>query len=1018
MKKILALRDLAMKHWMVSGGVVLAMIIAIMLVLFLPRDARLTFSDDGISAGLGSRGYKISGTNLRIYQSGKYYLTGECVDDAVGCTVTVEENLDDVTLVFDNLHLASSYGAPILIRKKSNVMIELVGKSSLVDKEQKDGAAIKIKNKTDVRFVGEGFLSINGETKNGIKSGTESMISIEGGIYNIVAVNDAIHSSDRVSILGGDLTIEAGDDAVHADKNLTLGTYDSEFDLTMNIKRSNEGIESEKVFILSGDIYVMADDDGINAGDGTGSDDGNANAAVQDGNDIVVQDNDATMQSDDVTTQDSDATQDALTDASTPCSANNQQVVAKKAEGMGPSIWIYGGKLYIDASGDGMDANGNIYFYGGQTEVWGQEQGGLDEAIDHAAGLIIENGEFFAGESDGSEVIHEYITRMNQGFIYMRSEINAGDKIDVINANGEVVYSVTAPRKLGYIMYTSPKIPADVTTQSSEGWHFVKHAKTEEVGKVDVDDQFFSEYAEMATMGEKENVVIVMNDARPNEYGAVKVVKGPNNIYYMQYASIEARDVAIAELTADGVDSVEQNIMLEVLEEASVMDTEYNSWGVKAIGLDRGINFVNNMNDAPSVKVAVIDTGLDRDLFVQNYPDKNLTVYDVESNSEDTMYDLHSHGTHVTGTVAEATPNNVEILAIRASCNPDMDTYCSGAGSFYLDDLEVALAYATAKNADIVNMSLGTYGNSESLEQIVEEAMRAGLVIAAATGNDNRGNVMYPAGYDTTIAIASVDSGFNKSSFSNYGEEVEFTAPGTAIASINGVKSGTSMAAPHAAAAMAILKSFNKNLTIDGVRELLKRQAADLGEEGRDVYYGYGVINFLVAEFCEEGVTCDEYGVFQGETEFAIEFENKAGDMATLGLEADEMIVAAAKPVVVFSENVDGSLTRMEAMLGEEAEANEGTIMVFLYSLNETMSKVYIALKGDVDMNAAVTSRDSMLLNYAILSEINSRYRALGEMAQIVADIDGNGAMTSRDLMLLDYALLSVENTRHRDLAW
>ena len=78
----------------------------------------------------------------------------------------------------------------------------------------------------------------------------------------------------------------------------------------------------------------------------------------------------------------------------------------------------------------------------------------------------------------------------------------------------------------------------------------------------------------------------------------------------------------------------------------------------------------------------------------------------------------------------------------------------------------------------------------------------------------------------------------NKSYFSNYGTAIDFAAPGTDIVSLNGVKSGTSMATPHAVSAVAILKSYNKDLSLQNVKNLLMKHSLDLGVEGKDKYYG------------------------------------------------------------------------------------------------------------------------------------------------------------------------------------
>lgn len=96
------------------------------------------------------------------------------------------------------------------------------------------------------------------------------------------------------------------------------------------------------------------------------------------------------------------------------------------------------------------------------------------------------------------------------------------------------------------------------------------------------------------------------------------------------------------------------------------------------------------------------------------------------------------------------------------------------------------------------------------MKKAIKAANEANNICVVATGNDNTSSKAY---------------------FSNFGSTITFSTPGDSIRSINCVMSGTSMAAPYAASAVAILKSYNKNLTLENIIELLKRYAVDLVEE-------------------------------------------------------------------------------------------------------------------------------------------------------------------------------------------
>lgn len=381
-------------------------------------------------------------------------------------------------------------------------------------------------------------------------------------------------------------------------------------------------------------------------------------------------------------------------------------------------------------------------------------------------------------------------------------------------------------------------------------------------------EEYFEEISEADSEEEKENMLIVISDSKiKNSYGAKNIIEAPNHQYILQYNSEEEKDAALKELKNDKrIESVEEN---------SVYTTEegdYNSWGIEKMALDHAITSSNtNSANMQQVAVAIIDTGCDMTLFNKYYGGRISAVYNVLEHSTTVMEDEEGHGTHVAGTIAEGTPDNVKILPIKVS----------KTGSMYVSDIIAAINYIVYNNkAQVINMSFGNYGYNEALNQAIESAKKKNIISVAAAGNDNTAKKHYPSALDNTISIASVDSNLNKSTFSNYGAEITFAAPGTNIKSIMGkdasiskingnnddddheIISGTSMATPHAVAAVAVLKGYNKNLTFENVVDILKDNAQDLGEEGWDQYYGNGLISLKDVDFCD-GTYCDELGIYK-----------------------------------------------------------------------------------------------------------------------------------------------------------
>ena len=387
-------------------------------------------------------------------------------------------------------------------------------------------------------------------------------------------------------------------------------------------------------------------------------------------------------------------------------------------------------------------------------------------------------------------------------------------------------------------------------------------------------DNYFEEVSESNSNEEKDNMLIVTSiNGVKDSYGATKIIEAPNNQYFLQYNSKEEKEAAFEKFNSDNSDiEVSENNIYKFLED-TVLVSNYNSWGVEAMGIDTLLDKLEN-NDLNDVVVAIIDSGLDVNLFNKYYPGRLAGVHNVLENN-DNMFDNHGHGTHIAGTIAESTSSNVKILPIKISDENEM----------HETDIITALNYiAYNQNADVINMSIGSRNYSKGEYNAIESAKKKNIITVAAAGNDNTADPSYPAAYGNTLSISAVDSNKEKAFFSNYGDGIMFAAPGVDVKSILGnnagitksheadentdgdddheLMSGTSMAAPHVVAAIANLRGLNKNLTMDDTVTILRRYSDDLGEPGWDEYYGFGFINFKDAQVCD-GNDCDEFNVFK-----------------------------------------------------------------------------------------------------------------------------------------------------------
>jgi subtilisin family serine protease len=174
----------------------------------------------------------------------------------------------------------------------------------------------------------------------------------------------------------------------------------------------------------------------------------------------------------------------------------------------------------------------------------------------------------------------------------------------------------------------------------------------------------------------------------------------------------------------------------------------------------------------------------------------------------------------------------------------------TGAGSTY--SVAQGIIWATDQGAKVINMSLGNYAEAKFLHDAIRYAFDRDVVLVAASGNDNTNQPGYPAAYPEVFAVAATDAEGRKAPFSNYGDCIDVAAPGVSIASTYpgnhyAALSGTSMASPHVTALAALIRSANPQLTNVEVMDIMRQTATDLGEPGKDIYFGYGQIDIARA---------------------------------------------------------------------------------------------------------------------------------------------------------------------------
>lgn len=223
------------------------------------------------------------------------------------------------------------------------------------------------------------------------------------------------------------------------------------------------------------------------------------------------------------------------------------------------------------------------------------------------------------------------------------------------------------------------------------------------------------------------------------------------------------------------------------------------------------------------ITVAVLDTGVDF-----KHPDLANQVIagpDLIDRDNDPQ-DLHGHGTHVAGTIAALSNNGIDIAGVSPEAKVLAVRVLDAQGQGSMSAIADGVLAAVNAGAQVINMSLGGPYDGLTLRRAVEQAQQAGVVVVAAAGNEGSTRQSYPAAYPGVLAVGATNAQDQRTNFSNYGTWVNIAAPGDRILSsrLGGgttTMSGTSMAAPHVAAAAAMVKAAQPNWNAELIRRAL-----------------------------------------------------------------------------------------------------------------------------------------------------------------------------------------------------
>ena len=420
-------------------------------------------------------GVSVENGTITITSGGTYRLTGEYSGQ-----VKIEAaKTDTVRLVLDNAKITNSTGAAINVVSTAEAIIyTAAGTTNTVADEANYTATgdndpdAAIYSTANLTLTGEGSLSVKGSYEEGIHttgglviaSGTlevnaantgikgKDYVDITGGIVNVTAAQDGIKSTNTddeslgfTRLSAGSVTVSAGDDGLKAPRTLEISGG------TLNIEKSNEGIEAQYINILDGDVTVNSSDDGINASLKDSSSDTSSDTTS--GTATTGQ---RTQQNQNGQVQQAPAGGGAAPGGSQGSTGQNQNMPQPPTDGAMPgggggtfevvdaAINISGGTVTVNAEGDGIDSNGTATFSGGTVTVNGPVAGG-NNALDSNGDLLLNGGTVTAGST--ADMFEAPSSASTSGYLKITdsSALTQGSTVQVTDSSGTVVanYKIT-----------------------------------------------------------------------------------------------------------------------------------------------------------------------------------------------------------------------------------------------------------------------------------------------------------------------------------------------------------------------------------------------------------------------------------------------------------------------------------------------------------------------------------------------------------------------------------------------
>jgi len=397
----------------------------------------ITLDDEEID--INGRGATSENDVLKITEDGTYIISGVLNDGQILVDTDKESK---IRIVLNGVSINNDDGSAIYVKQAAKVFLTMVegsensfsttGEIKNIDENNIDAVIFSNDNLT---INGEGCVTVSTDYGNGITSKDDLVFT--GGTYKINVSGKALEAKDRVKIADGEYYLIAGDDGIHCendeekegtgyvyinDGNFTIFSGDDGIhgnsNVTINggnivIEEAYEGIEAQTVDINGGIIYIYTADDGINAAGGN--------------------------------------------DGSSFHGLGSEETFSSEVEAY---ILIAGGELYIDAQGDGVDANGNLYVTGGITYISGITDE-KDGALDYNNEGIITGGTFVAAGK--REMAQNFSESSTQASILVYADSIIDGNVELTDADKNTMIEYYPNREYSCVVISIPEIEKNGT---------------------------------------------------------------------------------------------------------------------------------------------------------------------------------------------------------------------------------------------------------------------------------------------------------------------------------------------------------------------------------------------------------------------------------------------------------------------------------------------------------------------------------------------------------------------------